>query len=77
MVGEFAHGPGRVSDEAVFAPARRGAPDDEGWLLSYVFDAATDRSELVVVDARDLTEAARVHLPVRVPHGFHASWFPD
>ena len=77
VVGSFAYGAGRTSDEAVFAPASSSAGEDEGWLLSYVYDAASDRSDLVIVDARDLTETGRVHLPTRVPHGFHGGWFPD
>jgi len=77
VAATFAYGSGRTSDEAVFAPAGPDAAEDEGWLLSYVHDAATNRSDLVIVDARDLTETARVHLPVRVPKGFHGNWFPD
>ncbi|GAA2816464.1 carotenoid oxygenase family protein [Kitasatospora paracochleata] len=85
--GSTAHefGPGRTPGEAVFAPARPagtdGAADSDGpgWLMTYVHDAATDRSDLVVLDADDLTAppVATVHLPARVPYGFHGSWLPD
>lgn len=71
-------GPGRTPGEAVFAPADdvAGGP---GWLMTYVYDAAGDRSDLVVLDAGDLTAApvATVHLPARVPHGFHGNWLSD
>ena len=77
VAGAFEYGPGRVSDEAVFAPAGDGAADDEGWLLSYVYDAGRDASDFVIVDARDLTETASVALPGRVPFGFHGGWFAD
>lgn len=73
------HGEGRSTGEAVFVPrADRGAEDD-GWLLSYVYDASTDRSDLVVVNAQDLAgpPQAIVHLPTRVPAGFHGNWMPD
>jgi carotenoid cleavage dioxygenase len=70
-------GPGQVPGEAVFAPAddRPGGP---GWLLTYVFDPARGASDLVVLDADDVDGApvAEVHLPVRVPYGFHGSWLP-
>ncbi len=74
-------GPGRTSLEPVFVP-RSPDPDgaeDDGWLLAYVHDAATDRSDVVVLDAGDVTAKpiATVHLPVRVPYGFHGSWIPD
>jgi carotenoid cleavage dioxygenase len=44
-----------------------------------VTDRQTEQSELVVLDARDLAAGplARVHIPRRVPLGFHANWFPE
>ncbi|KWT58831.1 9-cis-epoxycarotenoid dioxygenase [Streptomyces albus subsp. albus] len=71
-------GPGRVPDEASFAPAD-DRPDGPGWLLSYVYNAATDTSDLVILDAEDISKdpVATVHLPRRVPHGFHGNWLPD
>ncbi|HEY0498778.1 MAG TPA: carotenoid oxygenase family protein [Kutzneria sp.] len=71
-------GPGREAGEAVFVPRGPFAAEDDGWLLSFVYDRSTDRSDLVVLDAGDVaaTPRAVVHLPVRVPHGFHAEWLP-
>ncbi|MEU6849368.1 carotenoid oxygenase family protein [Actinacidiphila alni] len=69
---------GRTPGEAAFAPAddRPGGP---GWLLTFVHDAATDTSDLVVLDADRLAAPpiATVHLPRRVPFGFHGNWLPD
>ncbi|WP_232665269.1 carotenoid oxygenase family protein [Pseudonocardia sp. TRM90224] len=73
------YGPGRVTMEPAFV-ARPGATgEDDGWILSVVHDATTDRGELVVLDAGDITAApvARVHLPRRVPFGFHGNWISD
>ncbi|MEV5480411.1 MULTISPECIES: carotenoid oxygenase family protein [Streptomyces] len=71
-------GPGRTPGEAVFAPAddRPGGP---GWLITYVYDASTDTSDLVVLDTEDISAdpVATVHLPQRVPYGFHGNWLPD
>jgi carotenoid cleavage dioxygenase-like enzyme len=71
-------GPGREPGEAAFVPADAvaGGP---GWLMTFVYDAATDRSDLVILDADDLAAppVAAVHLPRRVPHGFHGNWLPD
>lgn len=69
-------GRGRFGGEAVFAPRPGGKGEDDGWLLSYVYDAAGGKSEAVVLDARDLSLAARVLLPGRVPYGFHGAWVP-
>ncbi|MDJ1134197.1 carotenoid oxygenase family protein [Streptomyces iconiensis] len=72
-------GTGRVTQEPTFV-ARPGAEaEDDGWILSVVHDGNTDRSELVVLDAADVTAApvARVRLPRRVPFGFHGNWVAD
>jgi carotenoid cleavage dioxygenase-like enzyme len=69
-------GAGRETGEAVFVPRSPDGPEADGWLLSLVYDAATDRSDLVVLDTADFTgpPVAVVHLPVRAPHGLHAAW---
>lgn len=71
-------GPGRIPGEAAFAPAD-DRPGGDGWLMSYVYNAATGTSDLVILDAGDLTAppVATVHLPVRVPYGFHGNWLAD
>jgi len=79
--GETLHrsyGEGRVSDELCFVPRSAESAEDEGWLLSYVYDAGTDRSDLVILAADDFTgdPVATVHLPQRVPFGFHGNWMP-
>jgi len=69
-------GAGCAPGEAVFVPASDAAEEDAGWLLSYVYDASTDGSELVILDAQSLAAqpVARVALPQRVPFGFHGNW---
>jgi carotenoid cleavage dioxygenase len=65
-------------DELVFVPASPHAGEDEGYLLGYVHAANANRSDLIVLDASDITAPAiaRVHLPQRVPFGFHGLWVP-
>ncbi|MEL7208772.1 MAG: carotenoid oxygenase family protein, partial [Actinomycetota bacterium] len=72
----FDPGPGRAANEGLFVPT--GEAEDDGYVLSYVYDAARDGSDLVVLDAHDLAAGpvAVVELPQRVPHGFHATWVP-
>ncbi len=50
-------------------PRTPDAAEDDGWLLSFVYDRATDRSDLVVLAADDPAAGpvASVKLPVRVP----------
>jgi carotenoid cleavage dioxygenase len=72
-------GAGRLPSEPVFVPASPDAGEDEGWLITYVYDAARDGSDLVIVEAGDVTgkPVATIALPRRVPFGFHGSWIPD
>ncbi|WP_067483121.1 carotenoid oxygenase family protein [Actinomadura hibisca] len=70
-------GAGTAAGEAVFVPAGHRTAEDEGWLLSIVSDRAGTTSELLVLNAADLSRAASIALPRRVPAGFHGSWIPD
>jgi carotenoid cleavage dioxygenase-like enzyme len=71
-------GPHRHGGEWLFVPDDGSDADDEGWLLGYLHDEATSRSELVVLDATDVATGpvASVPIPQRVPYGFHAAWLP-
>ncbi|MDG0025363.1 carotenoid oxygenase family protein [Trinickia sp. Y13] len=65
-----------ASSEPVFVPASHASAEDEGWVLSYVYDARIDRSRLVILDAQHFAQApvASVELPQRVPYGAHGAW---
>ena len=72
-------GPGRMPGEPVFVPGSSGFAEDEGYVLTYVYDAGRGKSDFVVLDAHDFAEApvATVQLPHRVPFGFHGCWVAD
>ena len=54
---------------------RAGAEDeDDGVLLSVVLDSRTERSFLLVLDARSLEELARAEVPHHIPFGFHGQF---
>ncbi len=69
-------GPGQRIGEFVFEPTTPEAAEDDGVLMGFVHDAASDTSRLVIHDAQTLEEMASVHLPCRVPDGFHGNWVP-
>jgi carotenoid cleavage dioxygenase len=60
--------------EFVFHPSSAGAAEDDGVLMGYIYDRATDRSELAILDAQTLQDIASIKLPHRVPAGFHGNW---
>ncbi|MEO1057093.1 MAG: carotenoid oxygenase family protein [Actinomycetota bacterium] len=73
------YGPGRGGAEPIVVPKADAVAEDDCWVLTLVYDAATDSSELHILDAQDITgpEVAKIQLPQRVPYGFHGNWVPD
>lgn len=69
-------GPGSFVMEPVVAPRSRSAGEAEGYLLTVVYRAPENRSDLVVLDAMNIAAGpvATAKLPVRVPFGFHGNW---
>lgn len=72
-------GPHGVPSEAVFVPRAANGAEEDGWVLSYVYDMETDLSSVMILDAQDFAgePVAIIELPVRVPLTFHGNWIPD
>ncbi|KAI1383934.1 carotenoid oxygenase [Hypoxylon trugodes] len=79
---------GWFAQEPRFIPRTNAESEDDGWLLSYVFDESqlddngecSDEavSELWIINARNMKDiVARVILPQRVPYGLHGAWFSE
>jgi len=69
-------GPAHRAGEFVFVPSGSDAAEDEGVLMGFVHDDQADRTDLVLLDAGTLEDVARVHIPARIPYGFHGNWIP-
>jgi carotenoid cleavage dioxygenase-like enzyme len=65
-------------DEAFFVPRSEDSDEGDGFLMTYVYDRSTDRTDLYILDATDMgaKPLAKVKLPFRVPFGFHGLWVP-
>jgi len=72
-------GPDATAGEAVFAPAAPDAAEDGGYVMAFVHNPDRGAADLVILAAEDFTgePVARVHLPARIPLGFHGSWIAD
>jgi carotenoid cleavage dioxygenase-like enzyme len=77
QIHEF--GKGYYGGEAVFAPNPNGKDEDDGWLITFVYNSSQEASELVVINAKDVTSepVARVLIPQHVPYGFHGAWISE
>ncbi|MEV6560336.1 carotenoid oxygenase family protein [Nocardia sp. NPDC051756] len=62
--------------EPLFVPRTPDAAEDDGWLLALNHDLAEHRSQLVVLDARDLERGplATAWLEHHIPWGFHGTF---
>ncbi|UFS96054.1 carotenoid oxygenase family protein [Nocardia huaxiensis] len=62
--------------EPLFVPRTRTAPEDDGWLLTLNHNLPENRSQLVILDARDLESGplATAWLDHHIPWGFHGTF---
>ncbi|MEM7098596.1 MAG: carotenoid oxygenase family protein [Pseudomonadota bacterium] len=72
----LAFGDNRFGSEAPFAPRINAQDEDDGYLVSFITDMNEDRSECILVDAKDIEAGpvCRVILPHRISSGTHAAW---
>ncbi|NJL84109.1 MAG: Apocarotenoid-15,15'-oxygenase [Chloroflexaceae bacterium] len=63
FVGEpvFVHKPGAIAE-------------DEGWVLSVIYNSARHASDIVILDAQTWKQVAVARLKHHIPYGLHGSW---
>ena len=68
--------PSMFGSEPAFAPRIGAKSEDDGYVIAFVTDENTGKSEVQVIDAQNFEAGpvARVMLPARVPAGFHGTW---
>ncbi|HEY9779473.1 MAG TPA: carotenoid oxygenase family protein [Leptolyngbyaceae cyanobacterium] len=64
--------------EPIFVDRPNSTDEDDGWVLTLVYDAAHHRSDVVILDAKDLNKGAiaRLHLKHHIPYGLHGTFAP-
>lgn len=64
--------------EPIFVPRDRnaGSEEDDGWVLTLIFNAEHNRSDLVILDAQNISgkPVATLHLKHHVPYGLHGTF---
>ncbi|MCO5585748.1 hypothetical protein L7F22_039684 [Adiantum nelumboides] len=80
MVTKFMYPPNCYGGEPMFVPrsSDASAAEDDGYVLTFMHNEETNKSELLILDASSpsLELLARVKLPARVPYGFHGTFIP-
>ena len=77
QVHDFGHG--RIPGEFVFVPKSNASAEDDGWMMGYVVNMAEETTDFVILNAADFAGApqAVIHIPHRIPPGFHGNWVPS
>ncbi|WP_333707013.1 carotenoid oxygenase family protein [Ottowia beijingensis] len=74
----YSAGPQYFYNEPGFAPRDNAVAEDDGYLVTLVWNPTDQQSEIQIFDAKGARMAegpiARLVLPQRVPHGFHATF---
>ncbi|MEO0407741.1 MAG: carotenoid oxygenase family protein [Cyanobacteria bacterium P01_A01_bin.135] len=65
--------------EPVFVPRPGSSAEDDGWVMTLVFNASHGRSELVILDAQDFGKGrvATLRLKHHVPYGLHGNFVSE
>ncbi|MBD2137163.1 carotenoid oxygenase family protein [Anabaena sp. FACHB-1237] len=71
--------PRGFTGEPVFIPRANSSAEDDGWLITVVYNAENNCSDVVILDARDLEKGAvaTLHLKNHIPYGLHGSFTPE
>jgi carotenoid cleavage dioxygenase len=67
---------GLLLGEMSFVPNPAARAEDDGILMGFGYHRDSDEGQLLLLDAQTLERVAIVHLPQRVPMGFHGNWAP-
>ena len=66
----YPHLPG----EPLFVPRPGGQAEDDGWLLTMLFDTDLKTNKLLIIDAAAMEIIGELTLPHAQPIGFHGTW---
>jgi len=65
------------SGEMAFVPNPKGNSEDDGVLITNVFDGEKEKSYLLVLDAKTFKPINKAWLPYAIPMSFHGMYFPE
>ena len=60
--------------EPIFVSKPDAVREDDGWLITVVYNAQRHASDVVILDASNLSTVACLELTHHIPYGLHGSW---
>ncbi len=62
--------------EPIFVPKPNAKAEDDGWVLTLIYDGINHRSSLIILDGNNLNKKpiAQLNLKHHIPYGLHGNW---
>lgn len=72
----FDFGEHAVALEPVFIPRKDSQKEDEGWVITYVYQSLSKSTDVAIFNAQSIKDGpvATIHLPVNSGTTFHGTW---
>jgi all-trans-8'-apo-beta-carotenal 15,15'-oxygenase len=71
----YSFAPKGFAGEPIFLPKFNAQSEDDGWVLSLIYDSSYHRSSLIIFDGTNIhNPMAKLHLKHHIPYGLHGSW---
>jgi all-trans-8'-apo-beta-carotenal 15,15'-oxygenase len=70
----WAAAPTGFVSEPVFIAKPQPQSEDDGWLITLVYEGDQQATDVVILNAIDLSVVAKLHLPHHLPYGLHGTW---
>ncbi|WVZ18497.1 hypothetical protein V8G54_005819 [Vigna mungo] len=63
---------------SAFVPKEGGVEEDDGWIITFVYNEDNGISQVHIVDTKKFSgeAVAKITIPCRVPYGFHGAFMP-
>ena len=71
IVNQVSYGGEKMAGEVIFHPRKNAKSEDDGYLMTFVYDPHGEKSEYCLWDAKDCELVMKFDTNQRVPFGFH------
>ena len=76
LIKKIAFGKNKTGGEVFFQKKDNARTEDDGYLMTFVYDWVTGKSQFMIWDAKSMNEVPvmAANINVRVPNGFHTTF---
>jgi len=70
-------GENKSGGEVFFQKRDNATDEDDGYLMTFVYDWANNQSEFMMWDAKTMEHVVSANIKTRVPNGFHSTFVEE